>query len=67
MIANTSSPKNPWYIVPADDKKNMRLIVSQIILQKLESLDLSYPTVSVSEQERLKQYIEVIKQQDSTL
>lgn len=67
MIAKTATTKNPWYIVPADDKKNMRLIVSQIILQKLESLPLSYPTVNAEEQERLKQFIEVIKQQDSTL
>lgn len=33
-------------IVPADDKKNARLIVSQIVLDALKGLKLSYPVVS---------------------
>ncbi len=33
----------PWYVVPADDKANARLIVSQIILDELRALDLQYP------------------------
>ena len=33
----------PWYVVPADDKENARLIVSQIVLDTLEELDMSYP------------------------
>jgi PPK2 family polyphosphate:nucleotide phosphotransferase len=42
-ISATSTKDSPWYIVPADDKRNARLIVSQILLQLLEGLDLSYP------------------------
>lgn len=45
-IAATSTEQCPWYIVPADDKRNARLIVSQIILNQLAQLDLSYPAVS---------------------
>ena len=33
----------PWYIVPADDKHNTWLIVSEIILETLQSLKVSYP------------------------
>jgi PPK2 family polyphosphate:nucleotide phosphotransferase len=42
MLA-TSTDKSPWYIVPADDKPNARLIVSQILLDQLGALKLKYP------------------------
>lgn len=42
----TSTPYAPWYAIPADDKPYMRLTVASIIVKTLESLNLSYPTVS---------------------
>jgi hypothetical protein len=39
----TSSHHAPWYIVPADDKENARLIVSQIVLDALGDLKMAYP------------------------
>lgn len=42
----TSTEKCPWYIIPADKKWFTRLVVSEIIVKKLESLDLKYPTLS---------------------
>ena len=33
----------PWYVVPADDKENARLIISQVILDTLKGLKMSYP------------------------
>jgi PPK2 family polyphosphate:nucleotide phosphotransferase len=39
----TSTRHAPWYIVPADDKENARLIVSQIVLDTLEGLKMAYP------------------------
>jgi len=39
----TSTGEAPWFIVPADDKENTRLIVSQIVLDTLEQLKMSYP------------------------
>jgi PPK2 family polyphosphate:nucleotide phosphotransferase len=45
-LSATSTRAAPWYIVPADDKPNARLIVSEIILHTLESLKMSYPTTS---------------------
>jgi PPK2 family polyphosphate:nucleotide phosphotransferase len=42
-LSATSSHEAPWYVVPADDKPNARLIVSEIILETLEGLKMSYP------------------------
>jgi hypothetical protein len=39
----TSSRDAPWYVVPADDKRNAHLIVSQVLLETFETLDLEYP------------------------
>jgi PPK2 family polyphosphate:nucleotide phosphotransferase len=44
-LSATSTQAAPWYIVPADDKENARVIVSQIILDTLDELGLSYPEV----------------------
>jgi len=52
----TSTKHAPWYVVPADDKQNARLIVSQIIVQTLTELGLSYPAAS---EERLKELADI--------
>jgi PPK2 family polyphosphate:nucleotide phosphotransferase len=39
----TSTHHTPWYVVPADDKENARLIVSRIVLDALEDLKMAYP------------------------
>jgi polyphosphate kinase 2 (PPK2 family) len=39
----TSTKRSPWYVVPADDKQNARLIVARIIVQTLKGLDMAYP------------------------
>jgi len=41
----TSTTEAPWYVVPADSKKNARLIISQIIVDTMKELGMSYPTV----------------------
>jgi len=53
-LAATSTTDSPWFIVPADDKKNARLIVSQIVLDALEGLKLSYPEVTAARRQELK-------------
>ena len=45
-IHATSTYHAPWYVVPADDKENARLIVSQIVLDALEELKMTYPKVT---------------------
>jgi len=55
-LSATSSKGAPWYVVPANDKKNARLIVSQIIVDTLRGLDMKYPE---SSQERRKELTEI--------
>lgn len=42
-LSVTSTTNAPWYVVPADDKENARLIVSQIIINTFEGLNMAYP------------------------
>jgi PPK2 family polyphosphate:nucleotide phosphotransferase len=42
-LSATSTKDAPWYVVPADDKENARLIVSRIVLDTLEGLKMAYP------------------------
>ena len=51
-LAETSTGEAPWYVVPADDKKNARLIVSRKIIETLDSLRIGYPKI---DKERTKQ------------
>jgi PPK2 family polyphosphate:nucleotide phosphotransferase len=64
MINETSTVKNPWYVVPADDKKNMRLIVAKIIVEKLKELKMSYPEPDEARKQTLLGLIDTIKQQN---
>jgi len=42
-INETAAPNAPWYVIPADDKRNMRLIVAAAILESLQGMDLEWP------------------------
>jgi len=42
-LGATSTHHAPWYVVPADNKENARLIVSQIVLDSLSNLKMTYP------------------------
>lgn len=64
MINETSTTKNPWYVIPADDKKNMRLIVAQIMIENLKQLKMSYPEPDEARKQTLLALIETIKQQN---
>ncbi|ADJ27815.1 polyphosphate kinase 2 family protein [Nitrosococcus watsonii] len=61
-INATATKEAPWFVVPADDKKNMRLIVAQIILEQLKSLDMRYPEVTPARREELQQFREKLLQ-----
>ena len=52
-LSATSTRQAPWYIVPADDKKNARLIVSQIVLDTLEGLKMTYPKMGAERRQEL--------------
>jgi len=52
-MEHTSTESSPWYIIPADKKWFTRLAVSEVIVQTLESLNLTYPAVSEAEKAAL--------------
>jgi PPK2 family polyphosphate:nucleotide phosphotransferase len=53
-LSATSTRIAPWYVVPADDKQNTRLIVSRIILDTLAGLRLAFPASSPSRRRELR-------------
>lgn len=53
-LSATSSKEAPWYVVPADDKENARVIVSQIILDKMKKLGMSYPETDETRRNELQ-------------
>jgi PPK2 family polyphosphate:nucleotide phosphotransferase len=53
-LGATSTRQAPWYIVPADDKENAQLIISQVLLDTIEGLKLSYPKVTAERRKELR-------------
>jgi hypothetical protein len=53
-LTATSNHHTPWHVVPADDKENVRLIVSQIILDAFKELRMGYPKITAKRQRELK-------------
>ena len=53
-LGATSTKNAPWYVVPADDKENARLIVSRIVVDLLEGLQLSYPKTGAAHRRALE-------------
>ena len=62
-INATATPDSPWCVVPADDKRNMRLIVGHLVLDKLRSFDMGYPEVDDARRQELKGYEEKLRGQ----
>lgn len=55
MIQNTSTKHAPWYVVPADNKWFTRLVISTVIVDTLQSLNLSYPKVDDAKRRELEE------------
>ena len=53
-LAATTTARSPWFIVPADDKPNARLIVSQAIVEALDDLDMRFPELDQAAQRELR-------------
>ncbi|MGD0613235.1 MAG: ADP-polyphosphate phosphotransferase [Anaerolineales bacterium] len=53
-LSATSTREAPWYVVPADDKENARLIVSQVILDTLNEFEMSYPEADKARRKELQ-------------
>jgi PPK2 family polyphosphate:nucleotide phosphotransferase len=58
-LGATSTREAPWYVVPADDKPNARLIVSRIVLDALEDMKLAFPKTTAK---RRAELLEIRKQ-----
>jgi PPK2 family polyphosphate:nucleotide phosphotransferase len=54
-LSATSSLEAPWHVVPADDKKNARLIISRTIVDTLHGLKMAYPELSKKQQKELRE------------
>jgi PPK2 family polyphosphate:nucleotide phosphotransferase len=52
-LGATSTEDSPWFVVPADDKENARLIVSQIVVDSLDDLGMSYPKITAERAQQL--------------
>jgi PPK2 family polyphosphate:nucleotide phosphotransferase len=50
----TATDDAPWYVVPADDKENARLIVSRIVVDRLKDLKMAYPETTGTRRRELK-------------
>jgi PPK2 family polyphosphate:nucleotide phosphotransferase len=64
-LSATSTRDAPWYIVPADDKRNARLIVSQVIVDTLAGLKMSYPKVDAKRRMELAQIREQLAKESA--
>ncbi len=53
MIRHTATERAPWYVVPADNKWFARLVVAEVIVAALESLDLKYPELDEAKRKEL--------------
>lgn len=53
MIRHTATDCAPWHVVPADHKWFTRVVVAEVIVDALESLDLAYPKVGPAKRKEL--------------
>ena len=62
-ITETATDKAPWYVIPADDKKNMRLLVGRIIIDELKKLPIAEPEPDDKRFKALQKLIPIIRAQ----
>jgi PPK2 family polyphosphate:nucleotide phosphotransferase len=60
-MSATSTDKSPWFIIPADKKWFTRLAVSEIIVQKMESLKMKYPVLTEAHQAELAESKKILE------
>jgi PPK2 family polyphosphate:nucleotide phosphotransferase len=60
-VRATSTDHAPWYVVPADDKENARLIVSRIVVDTLAALKMELPRVTEERRKELQQIREALE------
>lgn len=61
LLNKTSTNYAPWFVVPADDKDSVRLIVAEIILETLKKYDFKEPALPKKYQAEIENYINQLK------
>lgn len=59
-LRHTSTQTAPWYVIPADDKRNARLLISHVIVENLRRLPLAYPVASEAHRTQLQSIREAL-------
>lgn len=62
-LRHTSHETAPWYCVPADDKRNARLVISHIIVETLRGLPISYPVPDARQLEEVERVRKVLEEE----
>jgi len=63
-LQNTSTINAPWHVIPADKKWFTRVAVSEIIIKKMESLDLQYPKISEAQRQSLLEAKKILESEN---
>lgn len=63
-INATATADAPWYVIPADDKKNARLTISKLIIEELKKMDMSFPVIDEARNTELQHFIQIIEDQN---
>ncbi|MBC7540225.1 MAG: polyphosphate kinase 2 family protein [Bacteriovorax sp.] len=63
-INHTASKSCPWYVVPGDDKKNARLIISQILVDRFKKMELKYPKLNPEDRLKLEKLKSSLDEKD---
>ncbi len=61
-IQATSTKTNPWYIIPSDDKWFSRVVVSDIIKQRVKELPVEFPKLTKDQEFELQEGAELLNQ-----
>lgn len=61
MLEETSTEYSSWYVLPADDEWHTRRIVTEVMIEKIKSLNPQFPTISQEDKEDLDKAIERLK------
>ena len=64
-IKNTACQEAPWYVIPADKKWYARLVASEIIVETMEKLNLTYPKLSEAEVAKLSLYKQQLMKEEN--
>jgi PPK2 family polyphosphate:nucleotide phosphotransferase len=60
-LNQTSTADSPWFCIPADDKKSMRVVVAQHLVKILSALDPTYPVMAAEERAKMGEYRAILE------